>query len=72
MGISIERIYNTKAYDVIEAFCDDEQGGNSDFIMCDKYDRQQVINLLVPIIRNELRNKIKKLNQAETKWAFKS
>lgn len=52
---SIERIYNTKAYDKLEAFCDDEQGGDSDFLMCDKFDRQQVVNLLIPLIRKELR-----------------
>ena len=52
---STERIYKTKAYDRLEAFCDDEQGGQSDFMMCDKFDRQQVVNLLVPIIRNEMR-----------------
>lgn len=49
----IERIYKTKAYDLLEAFCDDDQGGESDFMMCDKYDRQQVVNLLIPVIRKE-------------------
>lgn len=53
----IERIYKTKAYDLLEAFCDDDQGGESDFMMCDKYDRQQVVNLLIPLIRRETREK---------------
>ena len=58
--VSIERIYKTKAYDKLEAFCDDEQGGDSDnCMMADKWDRQQVVNLLVPIIRNEERKKIR-------------
>ena len=57
MMVSIERIYKTKAYDKLEAFCDDEQGGNSDFMMCDKFDRQAVVNLLIPIIRKEERLK---------------
>ena len=52
---AIDRIYLTTAYDVLEAFCDDDKGGNSDFMLCDKFDRQQVINLIVPIIRNEVR-----------------
>lgn len=55
----IDRIYKTEAYDELEAFCDDEQGGSSDFMLCDKYDRQQVVNLLIPIIRKEYRNKNK-------------
>ena len=56
--VSIERIYKTKAYDKLEAFCDDEQGGDSDnCMMADKWDRQQVVNLLVPISRNEERKK---------------
>ena len=50
-----DRIYKTKAYDALEAFCDDEQGGDSCFTMADKFDRQQVVNLLVPIIRKEMR-----------------
>lgn len=53
----LDRIYKTKAYDKLDAFCDDEQGGNSDFIMIDKYDREQVVNLLVPIIRDEEKKK---------------
>jgi len=58
--VSIERIYNTKAYDKLEAYCDDEQGGDSDNCMiADKYDRQAVVNLLVPVIRKEIRDKIK-------------
>jgi len=51
---SIERIHKTEAYDVLEAFCDDDKGGESDFMLCDKYDRQQVVNLLYPIIRKEI------------------
>jgi len=57
--VSIERIYKTEAYDKLEAFCDDEQGGHSDFIMTDKWDRQKVVNLLVPLIRKEERGKSK-------------
>lgn len=57
---SIERIYRTEAYDKLDAFCDDEQGGDSEFIMVDKWDRQQVVNLLVPLIRNETREKLRK------------
>jgi hypothetical protein len=56
--VSSERIYKTKAYDKLEAFCDDEQGGDSCFMMTDKFDRQQVVNLLIPIIRKEERNKV--------------
>lgn len=55
--ISIDRIYDTEAYDILEAFCDDDLGGESDFMMCDKYDRQQVINLIFPIIKKELQKK---------------
>jgi len=62
--ISIERRYRTGAYDKLEAFCDDEQGGDSCFSMCDKFDRQQVVNLLIPIIRKEERDK---LNEGK-KW----
>jgi len=58
--VSIERIYNTKTYDKLEAYCDDEQGGDSDnYMIADKYDRQAVVNLLVPVIRKEIRDKIK-------------
>lgn len=57
---SIERIYKTKAYDKLEAYCDDEQGGDSDrCMMADKYSRQAVVNLLIPIIRKEVRDKLK-------------
>jgi hypothetical protein len=56
--VSSERIYKTKAYDKLEAFCDDEQGGDSCFMMADKFDRQQVVNLLIPIIRKEERIKV--------------
>lgn len=55
---SIDRIYKTKAYDKLEAFCDDEQGGDSCFMMADKFDRQQVVNLILPIIRKEIKDKI--------------
>ena len=58
--VSIERIYKTKAYDKLEAFCDDDQEGNSDFMMCDKFDRQQVVNLLIPTIRKEERERLLK------------
>ena len=58
--VSIERTYKTKAYDKLEAFCDDEQGGDSTFMMSDIFDRNQVVNLLVPIIRKEERDKLKK------------
>jgi len=58
---SIERIYKTKAYDKLEAFCDDEQGGDSCFTLADKFDRQQVVNLLIPIIRKELKQKLSEL-----------
>jgi len=58
--VSIERIYKTKAYDKLEAFCDDEQDGDSSFMMCDKFDRQQVVNLLIPMIRKEERERLKK------------
>lgn len=54
--ISIERIHKTKAYDVLEAFCDDDQGGNSDFMMIDIYDRNQVVNLLYKIIKKEIKD----------------
>lgn len=57
--VSIERIYKTKAYDKLEAFCDDDEGGDSTFTLADKYDRQQVINLVIPIIRAEERKKLK-------------
>lgn len=57
--ISIDRIYKTAAYDALNAFCDDDQGGDSSFMLCDKYDKQQVVNLLVPIIRREEREKSK-------------
>ena len=60
---SDERIYNTKAYDVLEAFCDDDKGGDSSFFMADKYDRQQVVNLLIPIIRKEVRERMKEAGQ---------
>ena len=52
---SIDRIYKTEAYDKLEAFCDDDKGGDSGFMLVDKFDRQQVVNLLVPIIRKEMR-----------------
>ena len=61
--VSTNRIYKTKAYDKLAAFCDDDQGGDCDFIMADKFDRQQVVNLLVPIIRNEDRKK--RINREE-------
>jgi len=54
--VSIDRIYKTKAYDVLEKFCEEEE----DFLMCDKYDRQQVVNLLIPIIRKEERERLSK------------
>ena len=57
---SIERIYKTKAYDKLEAFCDDDKGGDSCFMMADKFDRQQVVNLLIPIIRKEERERLSK------------
>ena len=51
---SIERRYKTKAYDILEAYCDDDQGGDCDNCMvADKYDRQAVVNLLLPTIRRE-------------------
>jgi len=54
--VSIERIYKTKAYDKLEAFCDDDQGGDCDnCLLADKYDRQKIINLLYPIIKKELK-----------------
>lgn len=56
---STERIYKTEAYDRLEAFCDDDQGGDSCFMMSDKYDRQQVVNLIIPIIRKEERERFK-------------
>jgi len=56
-NIPIERIYKTKAYEELENFCNDEEGGSSDFMMCDKFDRQAVVNLLIPIIRKEEREK---------------
>jgi hypothetical protein len=51
--VSCDRIYKTKAYDKLEAFCDDEQGGDSCRVMADKYDRQEIVNLLIPVIRRE-------------------
>ena len=52
---SIERIWKTEAYDLLEAYCDDDQGGECEnAMMCDKYDRHAVVNLLVPIIRKEI------------------
>jgi len=57
---SCDRIYRTNAYDKLEAYCDDEQGGNSDNCMiADKFDRQAVVNLLIPVIRKEIRDKLK-------------
>ena len=53
------RIYKTKAYDKLEEFCDDDKGGDSSFMMCDKFDRQEVVNLLIPIIRRETRGRFK-------------
>jgi len=58
---SCEKIYKTEAYDRFEAYCDDEQGGDCDNCMaCDKYDRQAIVNLLIPLIRKEERNKFRK------------
>ena len=57
---SIERIHDTAAYDALEYFCDDDMGGDSSFMMCDKYDRQQVVNLIYNIIRKELRESVSK------------
>lgn len=54
----IERIYKTKAYDKLEAMCNDDEGGDSCFMMCDKFDRQAVVNLLIPIIRKEERDRL--------------
>ena len=54
-NVSIERIHKTEAYDLFEAWCDDDQGGDSDnALAADKYDRQQIINLLYPIIKREV------------------
>lgn len=55
--IPTDRIYKTGAYDKLEAFCDDELGGDSCFTLADKFDREQVVNLLIPIIRKEEREK---------------
>ena len=59
--VSIERVYKTEAYDKLNAFCDDDKGGNSDFLMCDKYDRQQVVNLIVQVVRRELKKNARKI-----------
>ena len=69
--VSIDRIYKTKAYDKLEAYCDDEQGGDYENCMiADKYDRQAVINLLIPIIRKEERERLKpKYNSQKTQSA---
>ena len=58
--VSIERIYKTKAYDKLEDYCDDDKGGDCDNCMiADKYDRQAVINLLIPLIRKEEKERLK-------------
>ena len=51
-----DRIYKTGAYDLIERYCDDEQGGDyENSIMADKFDNQAVVNLLIPLIRREIK-----------------
>ena len=52
--ITMVRKYKTKAYDVLEAFCDDDQGGDSTFMMTDKFTREEVVELLYPVIRKEV------------------
>jgi len=59
MTISIKRIYKTKAYDELEAFCGDDKGGDSMFLMGDIFNRQQVVNLLLPIIEKEAKEEEK-------------
>lgn len=57
--LSIERIYDTQAYDILEAYTDDDQGGDIDnCMMADKFDRQSVVNLLFAVFKKE--QKIKK------------
>ena len=65
--VSIERIYKTRAYDALEAFCDDDLGGDSSFMMCDKYDRQTVVNLIANIVRREERAKCLNTSNPEKK-----
>jgi len=48
--ISGDRIYKTIAYDRLEEVY---ESGWCDNMMTDKFDRQQMVNFLVPIIRNE-------------------
>ena len=55
--ISIERIYETKAYDLLEAYCDDDQGGGvENTIMADNMIRNQVVNLIIYQLQKELKS----------------
>ena len=55
--VSTDEIYETNAYELLDAFCDDDKGGQSDFIMADRFDRNQVVNLLYPLIKKEIRKR---------------
>ena len=50
----IDRIYETSAYDRLE---DAYKSGFNENFMADKFDRQQMVNFLIPIIRKEERER---------------
>lgn len=49
-----DRIYKTSAYDKLE---DAYESGWNDNFMADKFDRQQIVNFIIPIIRKEERER---------------
>jgi len=55
--VSIERIYRTKAYDKVLEYTQE----NPDFFLADIWDKQLIVNLILPLIRKEEREKLKKV-----------
>lgn len=54
---SIERIFKTNAYNILE---DAYMSGFNENYMTDTYDRRQLVNFLLPIIRKEERERYRK------------